>query len=295
MEVFQRRKMVMRWSNILTISILTLIFAFSSNEANAKYDRAYLHGMGHSGNNSAVGANNKGAYEYWGGTHNERRCTRRSWGVCKSYSRESFSAASYAGGTRLFANSDSKNRGWNNANLQREFVAIANRANKSFAHSMGNPTLAAACHNGKGCVKWNNTQGPLVGSSGANFVDTACNSWWYKWNIGVVASLFGFCTPAAYTLRTDRATFRNAAYQNTAARQISKSFCGNDTNMWRSGSAAGLSFVRNVVMGGNGDGLVDTWSCSIHGKGKNISWKGCDHEQGTGRADNCGSIRSWLR
>ena len=271
----------MRWSMLL--SCFAMIFAFNVEAA----DYALLHGMGQ------TGGGDKEAMEYWGGNKSGGHCTRRSWGRCKSRAPISYNVANYLSGSKHAPVVDSTSRGWDNAGLQNEYYGNAKGHKKVIAHSMGNTTLAAACYSQGKCVKWHNTQGPILGSNAANTADTLCNSWWWKWNAGVIVRLVGFCTTASYSLRTDKAAFQSGTYQSKAKKQTASSFCGYDTNFWAGGSNAGLSVLSNLIPGQN-DGLVPLWSCKVHND-SNVKSEDCDHLQGTGRQGNCGGVQDWMK
>ena len=267
----------MRWS--ILVSCFAMMFAFNVEAA----DYVLLHGMGGSG-----GGGDK-SVEYWGGHKSGGHCTRRSWGRCTRHAPTSYHPASYLGGSVHAPNYDTTNNGLTSSWLQQTYVNEARKGRTVVAHSMGNPTLAAACYNGKGCVSWKNSQGPLLGSDAADKADTLCNSWWWNWNVGLVVRMFGYCSNAVSSLRTDNSLFQASGYRNV---KPSKSFCGYDYSGFRSGNAAKMALVSTLISGED-DGLVPYYSCA---HGGNVSRVYCDHEQGTGRAGSgeCG-IGNWMK
>lgn len=272
----------MRWS--ILFSCFAMLFAFNVEAA----DYAMLHGMG------SKGGGDKESVEYWGGSKSGGHCTRRSWGRCKSYAPIKYNPANYMNGSVYAPRTDTYNRGWNDGNLQNTYVSFAGNGSKVIAHSMGNTILAGACYNGRGCVKWNNTQGPVLGSNVANTAHNLCNNWWWKWNVGVIVDLLGFCSTATFSLRTDKAAFNNGTYQSKARAQTQNVYCGHDTNFWAGGSNAGLATIGNLVDKPN-DGLVPKSSCTIGWADGNVTSKDADHLQGTGRAGNHEGIHDWMR
>lgn len=278
----------MRWSFL--IAAFAMVFAFNSEAQAESY--ILLHGMGQTSGNADT------AVDYWGGSKSSRSCscTRRNWwGSCTRESCRTNPArvASYLGGSKYAPIHDTSSRGWDNRALQNTYVSAARRGGKVIAHSMGNPTLAGACYNGS-CVNWRDSQGPVLGSDAANVSSTLCQSGWWSWNVGLAVRAFGYCTNAVFSMHTSRSEFANGTYRSRAKSRTSKTFCGDETHFWRSGKGAALSTVGNMVINGADDGLVPIWSCKIHND-SNVRTRGCDHEQGTGRVDNCGGIRNWMK
>ena len=262
----------------MLLSCVAMLFAFNVEAA----DYVLLHGMGQKG-----GGADK-AVKYWGGHESGGHCTKRSWGRCKKRAPKSYHPASYLPGSKHVPMYDSTNNGLTSGWLQRTYVNEARKGKKVIAHSMGNPTLVHACYSGKGCVNFRNSQGPLLGSDAADNAHKLCNIW----GIGAIVDLIGYCTPAVYTLRTTNGYFHNSAYRNNIKKQTQKSFCGYDYSTWRNGNSVKMRIVSNTMIGGQDDGLVPYWSCAY---GNKVSRVKCDHEQGTGRSDNCGNVKGWMR
>jgi len=256
-----------------------MIFAFNTQEAKA--GTIGLHGMGSDCGNSCQTCSRRTGWWRWYRTERYScNCTKKR--SCGTHN-------DYWGSTPLAAKPqyNTETYDWRDSYLQNQYAAKVRGYGKATAHSMGNTILAAAANNGKslGGKKWNNSQGPIMGSDAANKADPLCNEWYWKWNVGALVNAFGFCTNATYSLRTDRGQFSNS-HRNAARNNINASMCGANYSCTRSGNAFGMCLISATFVSGDDDGLVPYWSCNQ----KNTSRVGLDHEQGTGRTGNSTAI-----
>ena len=109
---------------------------------------------------------------------------------------------------RKFIRSETKFRGWDNQELQKEYCKLAlygqNYTNIIkdkilFVHSMGNLILAAAiknrfCEVDTATTKWYDLNGPMMGSQAASFLLNICNGTGYQDKVyRFIAEVGGYC------------------------------------------------------------------------------------------------------
>lgn len=188
-------------------------------------------------------------YQYWG--HIEKYT-----GYCKK---------------RIFIHEETKNRGWDNIELQKSYCTVAQNATTIFSHSMGSLVLAAAIRNGCNIQNktWYDLGGPFFGSKAALFLDDICSS--SNSTYRYIADHGGYCIPGknktymAYLSLRPNYGYINELY-SFARPFITGSLCGVSSFGLNSKYSLFLYLLSTVVdYGEQNDGMVALSSCSIFG------------------------------
>jgi len=186
---------------------------------------------------------------------------------------------------RKFIRQESKNRGWDDPDLQREFCKLAlvdqdpsDKLIKNkllFVHSMGNMVLASAIKNGiceidKKTSSWYNIQGPIAGSKAASWLDTICKengklNWPYKF----IAEMGGYCVPgqsvsykAYQTLDPKYPGLSDLA--PIAKQRVDGMLCGSSSYGLQTRYGIALYALSLMVgYGEENDGMVGFSSCNL--------------------------------
>ena len=196
---------------------------------------------------------------------------------------------------RWFIREETKNRGWDNMELQQSFCDFmllkhipkyANQLNATdntvrnvivFAHSMGNLIIAGALKNNlckidKETVSWYNLMGPMKGTKAVSVLKEVCEN---KVSIitpsvaKFVASKAGYCldksTKVYPTYETLQTTFEGISeLESIAQPYIKGQMCGTSSTGLNSYYSPALGFLSKMVnFGEPNDGLVGISSCMI--------------------------------
>ncbi|KAL0485861.1 hypothetical protein AKO1_002127 [Acrasis kona] len=205
---------------------------------------------------------------------------------------------------RWFIREETKNKGWNDAGLQRAYCDIALGHNSDdmivrdtvlFVHSMGNLVLSAAIKNGlcdidTNTTSWYQIMGPFGGSKAALTLESVCEGAESgQWPIGkaklyrFVADKGGYCVPgtkhcypAYLTMSPGYMTqitqeYIDSLYQ-IANKRIKGSMCGTSPVGVTSLYSIALKTLSVVVdYGEDSDGLVPISSCIRTSDGRNFT------------------------
>jgi hypothetical protein len=219
----------------------------------------FFHGTGQSTESPPTSAYT----DYWGDIH-------KSTSQCSS---------------RRFAHFDTKNYGWEDAELQRKhcevllggtgFQGMSTAGqlveNKIiFSHSMGNLILGGAISNNLcqlgNSSSWYESQGPLAGSKGPDVAQDICTGWW-DW-VTLLVEWVGFCVPTgqsdpvretsiAYKSMRTNVDFGKA--QLAIKENVKGAMCGDTAWGLNSIYSPALQALAAFIwFDGDNDGMVET-------------------------------------
>jgi hypothetical protein len=186
---------------------------------------------------------------------------------------------------RKFIRQESKSRGWDDLDLQKEYCKLALidqdpkdkvvRNKLLFVHSMGNMVLSAAIKNGicdvdKKTSGWYNIQGPVAGSKAAAWLDTICKengklNWPYKF----IAEMGGYCVPGKnYPYKAYQTLDPKypgvSDLQKIASERVDGMLCGASSYGLQTRYGIALYALSLLVgYGEDNDGMVGISSCSM--------------------------------